>query len=285
MTTAAALLLFTLLCLAFGLDRAWSNVTLPERNELVFAERHRGYGAYRLRTEYDRRLVAAFAAAVGLLALTAGVPMLIARMRPPVAADPPVIIVDVFDLDHVMTLPPERQAQQEKKTIMPPVRHQEKNPIVMAVDSARDPIIPPVDTSAIASSVPTGGGEGNTGTGADTLAAGGGGTALDDDTTTWKGYEVDERPEFPGGEPALGDWVKDHLDFPNGFSGRDVVHVQFTVGKDGLVTDVRAVTGKQASCKEAATRTVAHMPRWRPARRHGHAVPCRLTLPIRFEVR
>ena len=43
MITAAALLLFTLLCAYLSGDREWANVTKAERNDLVFDGRHRGY--------------------------------------------------------------------------------------------------------------------------------------------------------------------------------------------------------------------------------------------------
>lgn len=90
MLTVTAILLFVLLNLALTMDHAWSNATLPERNELVFEERHKGYGAYRLRQEYGHRLAVALMLTIGLLALLAVIPRMISRDAPSIAVPSPV---------------------------------------------------------------------------------------------------------------------------------------------------------------------------------------------------
>ncbi len=78
MLIAAALLLFTLLCIALSDDRAWDNVTRSARNSLVFDGRHREYGAFELRREYDRRFVLALFLGIGVLGVGVGIARLFA---------------------------------------------------------------------------------------------------------------------------------------------------------------------------------------------------------------
>jgi len=283
MITAAALLIITLLYLAFTMDRAWSNVTQPERNELVFEGRHRGYGAYQLRKEYDHRLVIAFILTIGLLALLAAVPKVISWFTPPIAVAPPIPPVIIVDFIPPSTVPDAPLPTKPKPTVAP-ITPRAATSLVVPVDSI---LIPPPDTmhtdavATITSPLGNAGGETTGSDSARTSALIGGPTR---GHGPFDGSQVDELPVFPGGDAALGPWMQDHLEFPQGLNGKDLVYVQFTVDGAGKVTDARAISGEHAQCKDAATRTVARMPIWKPARMNGHDVPCRLTLPIRFEV-
>ena len=284
MITAAALLLFTLLYLAFTMDRAWSNVTLPERNDLVFEGRHQGYGAYQLRKEYDHRLVLAFGCTVGLLALLAALPKVISWFAPSITLAtpvPPVIIAD-FVVPPIM---PDYPPPSKKNTTVSSIKRPDATSLLVPVDSVL--ITPPdtIETTAQTTLTPPLGSTGDGTMGSDSARNDALIGGLDMGKEPIPIFKLDELPVFPGGDAALAPWVRHHLVVPEGLATKDVVYVQFTVGKDGEVTDARALTGNQALCREAAESTVAHMPRWKPARMNGHDVPCRLTLPIRFEVR
>lgn len=290
MMIAAALVFLLLLCAVLSLDLTWSNETRSARNELVFAERNRAYGAYRLRTEYGSRMGIALLGAMGLFGAAVVIPVGIAHYRTPVIADGPIphVAVDV-DLSRVFTLPPEQPKPIEPKAavVTPPAKQDPgEQHLVEAVDTMVQPRLPDADTSSLATAPGacpgSDGGDGaaigNT-TGADTGMGAGTGASV------WNGYEVQVLPEFPGGEPALGEWVRKNLEFPPDMAGRDMVYVQFIIGLDGSVQEVKAVKGKQAAYRNAAERTIRNMPRWKPARMNGHDVRCRLTLPIKFETR
>lgn len=96
---------------------------------------------------------------------------------------------------------------------------------------------------------------------------------------------VEENAEFPGGINAIGRFLSMHLVYPEaaqkmGIRGR--VFVDFTIGPDGSVDNVRVIKGIGAGCDEAAAAAVAKLPDWKPGRQHGKPVPVRLNLPIRF---
>lgn len=287
MMTAFAFLLFTLLCLAMGGARSWSNETRAERNALVFHGRNHAYGAYRLRMGYDRRMAMALLAALCLLGLAAALPRLLGRMMPPASVPPAeqtALVVDLLLPPSAPAPRPERPAQATA-----PVQQKAKQPAepqwVEAVDSL-PAALPPRDTVPASVGPDEGAASaGDAGTGAgDDAGASPSGSSLGSSTVLER-FEVQELPEFPGGEAAMQAWVGRNVRFPEEAQGRDMIYVQFVIGLDGTVEEVKAVKGEQPALKAAAEQAVRRMPRWRPARMNGHDVRCRLTLPIRFETR
>lgn len=288
MIITAALVLFILFCLSLGLSRSWNDETQAERNALVFADRNREYGAYRLREDYGNRVGVAMLASVGALCTAVVVVTAIAHIGwHPVADVPHPVVVDI-DLGRVVDPPPmpPKPTDPAMAAALPPVKPDPEKPRVVEVVNI--PVVPPAyrtDSNQTAPG-PTGlPGGGGTGVDPDPGGSPGTGPGSNWGTTVVEVFEVQEVPQFPGGEAAMGEWVRRNLDFPADGAAKDVIYVQFTVGLDGSVEDVHAVKGKQATYRNAAERTVRRMPRWTPARMNGHDVRCRLTLPIRFETR
>lgn len=96
---------------------------------------------------------------------------------------------------------------------------------------------------------------------------------------------VESMPEFPGGEPALYQYLADNIKYPNmakesGIQGR--VFVTFVVEKDGKVTDVRVLRGIGGGCDEEAIRVVSHMPKWISGKQRGKPVRVQFNLPVKF---
>lgn len=93
-------------------------------------------------------------------------------------------------------------------------------------------------------------------------------------------------PKFQGGtvdDFAL--WVNSQVVYP--MAGRTpnesrMVIVEFTVLKDGSVTDVHAVFGSNPSLNEEAVRVVSRSPKWIPAHHHGEKKSVRLSVPVMF---
>jgi protein TonB len=97
--------------------------------------------------------------------------------------------------------------------------------------------------------------------------------------------EIAKSPEFPGGDKALVKWLGSHLNYPAmaqrmGIEGQVVV--EFTVGMDGRVADVKVVKSLHKLCDQEAIRLVKSMPPWTPGESNGVRVVARRTLPIRF---
>lgn len=103
-----------------------------------------------------------------------------------------------------------------------------------------------------------------------------------------KPYEVVEQmPTFPGGPEALMQYISKNLKYPviaqeNGTQGR--VICQFVVGKDGSVQDVRVVRSLDPYCDKEAIRVIQSLPKWIPGKQNGRAVPVYYTVPIMFKL-
>ncbi|MCO6481922.1 MAG: energy transducer TonB [Flavobacteriales bacterium] len=292
MAAAIVLILFTLLSLLMAPGHAWENLTFADRNAMVFEHRHRAYGAYRLRRRYDRHLAAGLCAALGLLALVAlGAKWLSSGTAtlPPVNKGP-VIDDRLARMVYFPPGPPAPAMPAAAPAVKPKaVGNKEVPPLVEGGVGSAIPAPPPVDptmlgTGGAAEGQDPGNG-GQAGIGWEPGVMGDGANAGGWGAKVYEGIEVQELPEFPGGEAALAQWVNGNLDYLPDRPGLELVFVQFTVMRDGRVENVQAVKGRNKALRAAAERALRRMPRWRPARMNGEEVPCRLTLPIRLETR
>ena len=100
---------------------------------------------------------------------------------------------------------------------------------------------------------------------------------------------VEEKPTFQGGdENTFTKWVASKLVYPeiakeNSVQGR--VILQFLVGTDGSVSDVKVVRGVYASLDKEAARVVASSPKWKPGKQRNKPVKVRYTFPVIFQLR
>ncbi len=100
---------------------------------------------------------------------------------------------------------------------------------------------------------------------------------------------VEEKPTFLGGDPnAFSKWVNERLNYPeiakeNGIQGR--VILQFVVGTDGSVSNVKVVRGVDPSLDKEAVRVVQSSPKWTPGKQRDRAVKVTYTFPVIFQLR
>jgi TonB family protein len=93
-------------------------------------------------------------------------------------------------------------------------------------------------------------------------------------------------PRFQGGSVedfAL--WVNSRVEYPESLSLRDgsrTVIVEFTVLKDGTVSDVHAAFGSNPQLNEAAVEAVSRSPKWEPGQHNGQKRSVRMTVPVVF---
>lgn len=98
---------------------------------------------------------------------------------------------------------------------------------------------------------------------------------------------VEEQPSFPGGQGALMSWLHDNIKYPvvaaeNGIQGK--VIVQFIVGKNGSISNVKVLRSVDPSLDKEAVRVVSNMPNWTPGKQNGASVNVRFTLPVTFRL-
>lgn len=105
--------------------------------------------------------------------------------------------------------------------------------------------------------------------------------------TTW--YEVDQMPEFKGGDSALLQFLVENTKYPanakaKGIQGRVVV--VFTVSESGAVSNVKIDQSVDPEIDAEALRVVSSIPQFeKPAFKNGKEVPVWYAVPISFKLK
>ena len=93
--------------------------------------------------------------------------------------------------------------------------------------------------------------------------------------------------EFPGGIEEMSKFIAQNIKYPDearkkGLGG--VVLVEFTITKEGDVTDIKTVVGIDPILDEEAIRVIWVMPKWTPADLHNEKVNMIYQIPSRFKL-
>ena len=96
---------------------------------------------------------------------------------------------------------------------------------------------------------------------------------------------VESMPEFPGGTKKMMQYLSKNVKFPpaakaNGISGK--VYVNFTVGKNGKIRDIKILRGVHDLLDKEAIRVIKAMPPWKAGKQRGKPVSVSFNLPINF---
>jgi protein TonB len=102
--------------------------------------------------------------------------------------------------------------------------------------------------------------------------------------------DLDELPEFPGGNQALLTFLNSNIIYPdnaknNGVSG--TVYISFVINPDGKLTDAKIVRRSRdcSECDLEALRVILLMPDWIPGKQKGKPVKVKYMFPIKFNLR
>lgn len=100
---------------------------------------------------------------------------------------------------------------------------------------------------------------------------------------------VEVAPTFEGGDAnSFLAWVNKNIKYPNSAvenneQGRVVVN--FVVGKDGKISNVKVLRGVSEALDAEAVRVVSSAPAWTPASNKGKAVAVSYSLPVTFNLK
>jgi TonB family protein len=99
---------------------------------------------------------------------------------------------------------------------------------------------------------------------------------------------VETPPTFPGGQEALVKYLSATIKYPANAQDLNIsgtVYVQFVVGSDGTIRDVKTVgVPKGGGLEEEAIRVVKNMAPWNPGEQDGKKVAVMFHLPIRYSL-
>ncbi len=267
------------------------NWTKNSMDDIVFDGRNKDYGAFQLRKLYDKHMSRAMMVGMLFFLLAVSTPHIIRLVKgfmpekenkfemtevtlaepppidplkppppPPPKVDPPPI------KDQIKFVPPVVKKDEEviEEEPPPPTIEELVDKEISTVTKEGDE--DGVDGSLVEPDVP--------------------GPAVIEEPVEEKPFAyVEQMPTFPGGNEAMYKYIYEKIKYPaiareNGISGS--ITLQFVVTKDGDIKDARVARGIGGGCDEEALRVVNGMPKWKPGKHNGRAVPVTFTLPIKF---
>ena len=100
-------------------------------------------------------------------------------------------------------------------------------------------------------------------------------------------FDVQQAPEFPGGNDSLNQYIGRNLKYPrlaaeNGIQGMTVL--KFVIERDGVISNVNLVRDIGGGCGTEAKRLVEAMPKWAPGKKNGKPVRVQYQMPVRFRL-
>jgi protein TonB len=99
--------------------------------------------------------------------------------------------------------------------------------------------------------------------------------------------QLDENPEFPGGELGLRKYLNNAINYPVLAQERGImgtVFLTFVINKHGKVENVRIMRGVDELLDKEALRVVNTLPDWKPGKQNGKPVKVSFQVPIKFQL-
>lgn len=96
---------------------------------------------------------------------------------------------------------------------------------------------------------------------------------------------VEIEPEFVGGIDAFRTFLVKNLRYPNAAQRSNVqgkIYLHFIVEPDGMLSNIEVLRGIGFGCDEEAVRVMKLMPKWKPGKQSGRAVRVKFNMPIVF---
>lgn len=97
-------------------------------------------------------------------------------------------------------------------------------------------------------------------------------------------YPVMIPAEFPGGQKAITEFLKENLPVPDTQKANTVVktRVRIKIGTDGYIQEIKVVEGAPHYYNAILTQTLLNMPKWNPGSFMGEPINVWYTLPVNF---
>lgn len=281
----------------YFVSKNWQQITSSVRNETVFEKRNKEYGAFKIRRDYDRNMVAIMGVFIlGTGALFAAYegfkkPQLTNRIVP----EKRVILDDTTVLVFIKNKTDDNKQKAAQKT-------KESSPERPIVENLPPQVVDlPLDTTTVKALAEneTAGNTNQAGTGGSFSGGnhkegegdgdGGGDKNNNTDDNVVDGLDVDA--QFPGGYDAMAAFIQQHLDFPQELiesgEGGGKCYLRFIVDTNGKISDVHVLRGVAGypSCEKEAVKVIKAMPNWIPGKVKNRAVKSYFDLPIDFSLK
>ena len=252
--------------------------------DLIFENRPKDYGAYRLRMTSSKRHVWSFVFVVGVIALTYGLYSLYENISyQQFQKEEQAMMVEQYELLNAI-LDEELMPQEKQPNIPTPIEATTeiaptssptltfKNNSVEIIDenySTYDPYLEELLQDEKKEK------EKKDQTKTD---------VVDNQLYT----QVDAMPSFPGGEAGLMAFMAKNLRFPYSAQQKKIqntVLCSFFIEKDGTIKQVDIIISVDPILDREAIRVIKALPRWQPARKNGKPIRTKYILPVSFRLK
>ena len=262
----------------------WNSVVAPVRNELVFEDRNKAYGAYELRRNHNRSVAFAVLITGATFLLAVSIPAIIDWINNKMEEVEVPIDNTIVDL----TAPPPIDESEPPPPPPPPPPVMETvkfTPPVVTDDEVVDEP-PPIQTEE----TPQISTETVEGTGDEIIIPEDTGPGVVEAVVETPLTIVEQMPTFPGGEAEMMKYIQKNVSYPQMEKEGQIqgtCYVTFVVEKDGSITDVKVLRGVSGGpgCDKEAMRVVKSMPNWKAGKQNGREVRVQFNLPIKFILR
>ena len=268
----------------YYVNKNWEAITSVSRNEAVFEHRNRQYGAYVLRSGYNKRMSLIMGGLVALAALGFVANLIIKNLPKEEIAKP-----QISENNFTITAPKEDVTPPPPPPVTPPPPMTATQAFIAPVaedDPVEDEMPTQQQLENIAISTETNEGEEGW-----EINITDDGPALQDTPNTTPEEVVDvaeEDAEFPGGYDKLAEFIQNNLVFPDealeiGVKGKAMV--RFVVEKDGRISNatVERPIVECPACNKEALNVINKMPKWVPAKNAGRPVRLWVRIPVVFD--
>ena len=260
----------------------WDSCLDSGRNELLFENRNRQFGAYVIRRDYSKNLLFAFLVTCcmmgGLIMYIYIVPLSNVPAAIKEIPDDPYKFID-YVIPPVDPVTDFKQPESSGK----PVTDELVNPVVVKQDYHEVIVPAPTGTAANQNTVLPGTDPGPE-TGIENPATGIPNTISNPAPRKY----VENMPIFPGGEEALVKYLSSRIRYPEDARRKKIqgtVYLSFVVDAAGKVSQVKILHGIFPDCDEVAVKAVSTMPDWTPGNQNGQNVSVEMNLPVNFTLR
>ncbi|MDD4971575.1 MAG: TonB family protein [Paludibacter sp.] len=259
------------------------DLTSFEWRELVFQGKNKEYGAYKLRSESDRRhniamIIIAVVAVVGF-----SLPKLIEMATP----KQKIVNVDVMKMSTLAKAEVKNDVKKVAPVAPPPALKSSIKftaPVIKKDEEVKEEFKSQESLTNAKVTISIADVKGNDEKGKDIADV--------KETVTQEKEEIvyqviEQMPQYPGGESELMSYIAKNLKYPviaqeNGIQGK--VILRFVVSKTGVVDKIEVVRSLDPACDKEAVRVVKTLQRWIPGKQNGVNVSVYYTLPIAFKL-
>jgi len=263
----------------------WSEAINMNRNELVFSNKNKAYGAYQIRKGYINTLLIATAAASVIFIMAVVLPSIISgissrQKKEKVISNEQLNMDPLEDAKKELPPPPpppppptEPPKIETKQFIETEIVDEQVKEEVKTQEELQDTKVGTADQEGKDEGeivIPEDKGNGN---------------APVEEVKQEPFTIVEENPTFPGGEAAMFKFLQSHMQYPQYEKEADIsgrVFVRFVVQADGSIDNVSITRKVSPGLDKEAMRVVQLMPKWNPGKQGGRAVPVWFNLPVNF---